>query len=465
MVLFGYTCNTNEVMGDCFVAYIQKINRNVLFFLIGILLLLALSESVAACAPLQIPAIIPPDNQTEYTTISYSFRYPAGTGIMTEVAIPIDRALYGAVQRSPHEAITDGACTSTEITEVEVSRILDSRQNDIYLSAISSLGTIQKRFDETRLVTVKDTYLPVLLTFVASLSDDPASNGKKFPVETLYDKKGSQNDKVWLLLGLMEKKGYNVALIDYGSFVAPAISAASCTGREGYLFIDMNDQSIGKSPKGHASVDPVNIIRIGSGTMQYESDPCISDASVFLKLRFTPPLLETPAALQTESRSAPLPTSPVYGKNELDVDRYGYADFNAGNYPAALSALVQSIQNGEDDHWTWNNLGAIYVKQNRYAEAESAFQRALEINPKFVEAMVNMAYLLRNTGGYVRAEMYIDRALAVDSTDPVALYEKGILRHLAGDDAKAVFAFQQAITSDPTLTQAQTMLDRISSST
>ncbi|HOV89431.1 MAG TPA: tetratricopeptide repeat protein [Syntrophorhabdaceae bacterium] len=47
-----------------------------------------------------------------------------------------------------------------------------------------------------------------------------------------------------------------------------------------------------------------------------------------------------------------------------------------------------------------NSLGALYLKLNRYTEAEGYFRRAVELNPKYMKARFNLFYTLKMLGKY-----------------------------------------------------------------
>ena len=366
------------------VYYVKDLLNHYNVFLLACLTLfvmLLLTGSVSAECTSQIaPTILYSNEQSDFVTSQYSFRYPFKTGIMTEMKMSLNRLLYEGAKNSPHQIRYLGECSAAEMVEIEMEKALEKKQEQAYSAINNELTRLQGNFDQAGITGGVDTFLPVLLTFVASLSDDPDSNEDKFPIETMYERKGSLTDKTWLTLGLMENKGYNVAVVYYGSSIIPAVSGVSCEGKDGYLFIDIAEQTIGKRSKNYASVDPIAIIPFGQGTERYESATCVSDKDILFRLRPSP------------SMTGAIAITNAYAQGESQKSGDDIPDEHA-----TMSELIQLIQEGSEELWVWNNLGVRFTEQNRFAEAESAFKRALEIDPTSVEALANLEYLLSIT--------------------------------------------------------------------
>jgi tetratricopeptide (TPR) repeat protein len=64
----------------------------------------------------------------------------------------------------------------------------------------------------------------------------------------------------------------------------------------------------------------------------------------------------------------------------------------------------------------WNILGDGLFEQGRYAEARSAFQRALEVNQSDVRAHYNLAWVHQREQNYAAALAVLAQALALDKT-------------------------------------------------
>ena len=64
-------------------------------------------------------------------------------------------------------------------------------------------------------------------------------------------------------------------------------------------------------------------------------------------------------------------------------------------YKEAISLLVDALQYGLEKAQIYYRLGNVYIDGDDLARAEYAYNRALEMDPKFVNAMHNLAVVYR----------------------------------------------------------------------
>ncbi|HEX9082508.1 MAG TPA: tetratricopeptide repeat protein [Holophagaceae bacterium] len=65
----------------------------------------------------------------------------------------------------------------------------------------------------------------------------------------------------------------------------------------------------------------------------------------------------------------------------------------------------------------WNNLGASLDAQNRFPEAEHAYQEALRLDPAYGLAWLNLGATRINAGNYQEAAVALRRGLALNPAD------------------------------------------------
>jgi serine/threonine-protein kinase len=101
------------------------------------------------------------------------------------------------------------------------------------------------------------------------------------------------------------------------------------------------------------------------------------------------------------------------------------------------------------------------------SEAEAAFQRAIDLDPRNVAPHLWLAVLLSNTRQPERARASLERGLQLDPNNWAALQELGLVHYRAAEYAAAAAAFERARSSSPdnvrvlaNLAAAYHMLDR-----
>lgn len=80
----------------------------------------------------------------------------------------------------------------------------------------------------------------------------------------------------------------------------------------------------------------------------------------------------------------------VSGYHVSPADAEASQYYLAGEINKAQSAYEKITQQHSGDWFAWNNLGNIYRDKNQYANAESAYLKAVNVNPKFEQAYHNL---------------------------------------------------------------------------
>ncbi|MEK7354978.1 MAG: tetratricopeptide repeat protein [Bdellovibrionota bacterium] len=126
----------------------------------------------------------------------------------------------------------------------------------------------------------------------------------------------------------------------------------------------------------------------------------------------------------------------------LDVD-------HAKDFRGPEEIWSHAIEDYDRAFLAHNNLGLIQFESGRVAEAELSFQRSLEANPNYREALLNLGRLKKNAGHYGEAEQLYLKAIVVSPKFFSAFLNIGALYGTIGryDDAKE--AFERALAIDP----------------
>jgi tetratricopeptide (TPR) repeat protein len=89
----------------------------------------------------------------------------------------------------------------------------------------------------------------------------------------------------------------------------------------------------------------------------------------------------------------------------------GKEHFQRGDYSLAAGHLEQVVARGFAFADVHHLLGLIYHHLGEYEAAQRAFARALEINPSYIEAALNLAIVCNDLGQYARAQQVYGAAL------------------------------------------------------
>jgi len=84
--------------------------------------------------------------------------------------------------------------------------------------------------------------------------------------------------------------------------------------------------------------------------------------------------------------------------------RMGSTQFESGNYPASLTALLKAEELDPKNPAVQNNLGLVYFMRQRYDLSEKHLRRALSLSSKYSEARNNLGRVLIEAGKFQEAE-------------------------------------------------------------
>jgi tetratricopeptide (TPR) repeat protein len=97
----------------------------------------------------------------------------------------------------------------------------------------------------------------------------------------------------------------------------------------------------------------------------------------------------------------------------------------------------------------WNVVGMGLALQDRWPEAIEAFQKAVKLQPSFVQAHNNLGFALATLGRSTEAIKAFQLAIRVKPHDPNAYYNLGFTYETMGKWREAADVFQEALTQSP----------------
>ncbi|MBO0929669.1 tetratricopeptide repeat protein [Fibrella sp. HMF5036] len=127
----------------------------------------------------------------------------------------------------------------------------------------------------------------------------------------------------------------------------------------------------------------------------------------------------------------------TYKDSTFYQTRLGEAYAGLNNAGQAQSAFDKAILLDPKNAEALTNRAALAFGQKRYADAQADLKQALVIDPNRAETLNNQALLLAQTGQYAQALPFVERALTQQPTQPYYRNNKGYLLLMLNRDAEA----------------------------
>ncbi|QQR90284.1 MAG: tetratricopeptide repeat protein [Myxococcales bacterium] len=96
----------------------------------------------------------------------------------------------------------------------------------------------------------------------------------------------------------------------------------------------------------------------------------------------------------------------------------GREHYRKADYERAENYLAQVYAERKDLPDVLNMLGVIFHESGRFTEAKEVFEKALESNPRYTEAALNLAITYNDLGNYDAAKEVYNQALRASSPAP-----------------------------------------------
>ena len=132
---------------------------------------------------------------------------------------------------------------------------------------------------------------------------------------------------------------------------------------------------------------------------------------------------------------------------KVDSNSYwlGKEAFDHQDYTKAERYLSEVVKDGYEFADVYNMLGIIYHQEGKYEKAVHSFEMALEINPNYTDASMNLAVIYNDMGALDKAKVvYLDaqkRAQTKASPKGLDSFSLGKLSNLHKDIADVYLSF------------------------
>jgi tetratricopeptide (TPR) repeat protein len=150
----------------------------------------------------------------------------------------------------------------------------------------------------------------------------------------------------------------------------------------------------------------------------------------------------------------------------------GREHYAINDYEKAERCLVQLVRDEQPFADVYHMLGVIYAHKGQSKKAQAMFEEALELNPGYTEAAINLAVTYNEQGQYKQAREVEKRMLAarkaMSAPSTVDPYVKGKIANMHADLAmayeeagllrEAIHEFQRALTLCPSYVDIRSKL-------
>jgi Flp pilus assembly protein TadD len=123
--------------------------------------------------------------------------------------------------------------------------------------------------------------------------------------------------------------------------------------------------------------------------------------------------------------------------------------YKSGNFEEALRQINHFLETHPQHDKAWTLKGRILLSLKRAPEAAKAFETALSINPKDVDALSGEGILARKRGDFEEAMRRYRRALEIDPHRPLTYSSMAVTELSRGNNAQALVYAKQAFDADP----------------
>jgi serine/threonine-protein kinase len=133
---------------------------------------------------------------------------------------------------------------------------------------------------------------------------------------------------------------------------------------------------------------------------------------------------------------------------------FSRALLHANRAKEAEGVLRDLLRHQQETTTLINHLGVCLDAQHKYAEAEVAYRKAIDLTPDFAEAHNNLGLCLGDQQRHEEAERAVRKAIDLRPNWPVAYYNLGNTLAAQNKQAKAAEAFHKAIDLRPDWAEA-----------
>jgi len=224
--------------------------------------------------------IVPVGDVSRVGHRTFTFWYAPFTGAQEYTfRVPVNMSVYYGARQMKID-LPASSMNPAEVREYIDTFESDPAMEELYSDVLKQLRSARYRNGG---YLSDDEYLELIVAFVQQIPyvENPSPK-RKYPVEVIYDKAGDSDEKSLLLVNLLAREGYDVALLVFedlgyeatGIRVIEEVPDASLKvftdGKKVYVFVDAGvSRFIGSMPDIFQTADEPGIYPVGNGSKSY----------------------------------------------------------------------------------------------------------------------------------------------------------------------------------------------------
>ena len=126
-----------------------------------------------------------------------------------------------------------------------------------------------------------------------------------------------------------------------------------------------------------------------------------------------------------------------------------------GQYADALTAFDKAVFIRPGNADMWNSRGIALENLGQFSEAASSYDKAITLQPMYAEAWYNRGIALRKMERYADAVLSYDKALAINPSYAEAWLNRGVALDYMGRYEESVASYDKALELQPNFTTAR----------
>ncbi len=139
----------------------------------------------------------------------------------------------------------------------------------------------------------------------------------------------------------------------------------------------------------------------------------------------------------------------------------GYTHFLKGNNNQAVNEFQYVLEQDDQYYDAYYNLGLVYLKEEKYYDALSMFNKTVEIAPRDYKGYAQMGITYRNLKMYDDAINALSEANKLNPSSANIIYQLGLVIEAKGDYEGAAEVYKDALSFDPLFDDAIKALENL----